>query len=804
MTKWHLTYVLVLLHCISWTQSAVLNFRFVDYNTLEDIEYVRVYQVETGKLSELDSLNEIQISLDKRPCTLVFSAPLYKSDTLKISTSNKTSYTVKLKTGSTQLGLLTIGDKDHYSMGYASLRGVDTENMALYKGMKTNDIAVDQIAGNKSINNARELYSQVAGINVWESDGAGIQLGIGGRGLSPDRSSNFNVRQNGYDISADALGYPESYYSPPSEAIGNIQVIRGAASLQYGTQFGGLVNFKLKTPYESQKFGLHTRTSFGSNNYLANYTQFGGRIGVNAYNVFINYKQGDDFRPNSGFNQLTAHASYKRLLSESSLISVEFTKMHYLAQQAGGLTDLQFYDDPYQSNRERNWFQVNWNLGSINYKSKLSKTSMIDVKAFGLIANRNSLGTLLRIDRADDDSERNLIQGDFKNIGLESRLLKWYGNNKQPHTLVAGFRIYKGQNTAYQGAATSDSDANFQFINKDSLSNDYIFPSYNLALFAQNIFQLTKRLSIVPGVRFEYISTKSEGYYRIVNRDLAGNIIEQRIIDEMQLNNRGLFLAGTGLTYDLNDNTEIFANFSQNYRAITFNDMRIVNPNFQIDPELEDETGYTGDIGIRGEIMNLFTYDISGFYIYYNNRIGFTTELNDQLNRLYILRTNVGSSRNIGVESYINFHADKIWSDSSKFRCVMFSNISIIDARYIASEEQNIQGNYVELAPPLLMRFGLSLGQDNWGVSWTYSFTDRQFSDATNAIITPTAVNGVIPAYSVQDVNVFINYKRFRLEVSINNVLDKAYFTRRASGYPGPGIIPSPGRLIFGTLQFKL
>jgi Fe(3+) dicitrate transport protein len=34
-----------------------------------------------------------------------------------------------------------------------------------------------------------------------------VQLGLGGRGLSPNRNSNFNTRQNGYDTAAaDALG----------------------------------------------------------------------------------------------------------------------------------------------------------------------------------------------------------------------------------------------------------------------------------------------------------------------------------------------------------------------------------------------------------------------------------------------------------------------------------------------------------------------------------------------------------------------------------------------------------------------
>ena len=74
--------------------------------------------------------------------------------------------------------------------------------------------------------------------------------------IDPNRTSNFNTRQNGYDISADVLGYPESYYTPASEALSEIQIVRGAASLQYGTQFGGLVNFKMKAPNPNRLLDL--------------------------------------------------------------------------------------------------------------------------------------------------------------------------------------------------------------------------------------------------------------------------------------------------------------------------------------------------------------------------------------------------------------------------------------------------------------------------------------------------------------------------------------------------------------------
>src|SRR6202008_5202190 len=116
----------------------------------------------------------------------------------------------------------------------------DVTGTAIYAGKKTELINLQYINANLATNNTRQIYARIPGLNIWEYDHGGLQLGIGGRGLSPNRSSNFNIRQNGYDISADALGYPESYYTPPTEAIDRIEILRGAAGLQFGTQFGGM------------------------------------------------------------------------------------------------------------------------------------------------------------------------------------------------------------------------------------------------------------------------------------------------------------------------------------------------------------------------------------------------------------------------------------------------------------------------------------------------------------------------------------------------------------------------------------
>ena len=92
----------------------------------------------------------------------------------------------------------------------------DIEKMSVYSGKKTEVIKVNQAVASLATNNARQIYNLVSGLNVFQNDDAGLQLNIGGRGLDPNRTSNFNTRQNNYDISADVLGYPESYYTPSS------------------------------------------------------------------------------------------------------------------------------------------------------------------------------------------------------------------------------------------------------------------------------------------------------------------------------------------------------------------------------------------------------------------------------------------------------------------------------------------------------------------------------------------------------------------------------------------------------------
>ena len=176
------------------------------------------------------------------------------------------------------------------------------------------------------------------------------------------------------------------------------------------------MNFKLKEGNAQKKFETilrHTLGSFGLNN---TFLSIGGKINNWNYYCYGNNKFGNEWRENSKFNLKNAYFKATNKFSEMGSFSIEFTKMNYLAQQPGGLTDKQFDINPDTSLRTRNWFKVDWNLAAIDFNYELSSSTKVNSRTFGLLASRESLGYLDQINRVDPMQERNLISGKFKNI----------------------------------------------------------------------------------------------------------------------------------------------------------------------------------------------------------------------------------------------------------------------------------------------------------------------------------------------------------------------------------------------------
>ena len=689
----------------------------------------------------------------------------------------------------------------------------DVEETAIYAGKKTEVVSLSKLTANKAINNPRQIFGQVVGLTINEGSEGGLQLSIGGRGLNPNRTSNFNTRQNGYDISADVLGYPESYYATPTEALEEIQIVRGAASLQYGTQFGGLVNFKIKSP-SNRELEISTRNTVGSNNLFTNFTSLSGTKGKFSYYTFYNFKQGDGFRPNSEFNSKNFFANLNYQFNDKTSLHFDYTHFNYLAQQAGGLTDFMFNEDPLQSNRERNWFAVNWNLYALRLKHKVSERADFSLQLFGLDASRKSVGYRSnRVSNNDiEGTVRDLISGDFVNWGAEARFLQRHDFLGTNNAFLIGAKYYQSKNASIQGPGSSGSGPDFSLAIDEfpSFANqsNYEFPNLNLSLFGENIFRVSENFSITPGFRFENIKTQAEGFYRKINVDLAGNVIFDEKIEENNVKERNFLLLGVGLSYKLKNRLELYGNVSQNYRSVTFNDIRTVSPSQVIAADITDEKGFTSDIGIRGQIADKVSFDASVFGLYYNDKIGEYEALNPNGSAAAVrLRDNIGTAITYGFEAMIDWSISKtFFAENEEFVWNVFTNSALTTSEYLKSNAPNIEGNEVEFVPLLNFKTGTSVGYKNFMTSLQLTYVTSQFTDANNSLTDKNdntyGIFGEIPAYYVADFSASYKWKMFKLEAGIINFTDNKYFTRRATGYPGPGIIPSENRSFYTTLEF--
>jgi Fe(3+) dicitrate transport protein len=696
----------------------------------------------------------------------------------------------------------------------------EIENNALFSGKKNEVIRMANINANFTTNNAREVFSKVPGVSVWENEGSGIQINVGVRGLSPNRSWELNTRQNGYDISSDIFGYPEAYYNPPLEAVESIQLVRGGASLQFGSQFGGMLNYVLKRETE-KPFSFETQNTLGSYGLMSSYNAIGGTKNKFSYYVYNHFRTGNGWRENSNYEVRNSHAFVAYQFSANTKLSLEYTNMDYEMQQAGGLTDAQFKDNPRQSFRARNWMGTPWNVAALVLDTKLSSNLTLNTKLFGLMGERNSVGFTSTPDTADaidattnDYANNRQVDRDFyKNLGIETRSIYSYKLGKQNQNLAFGARLYRANTTRKQAKnGTTASDFDLEIDGRFSRTLD--FQTDNIAFFAENQFKISDNLSVTPGIRYENIKSSIEG--RLGIKD--GN--DDNVTPESLTRNK--ILMGIGVEYKLNK-TNFYANFSQAFRPVLFSDITPPTTNDVIDKNLKDADGYNFDFGYRGNLLGWINFDVGYFYLNYNNRIGGIRKfINDDPNKdTYLFRTNLGTTVHKGIESFVDLNISKAIKVNQQIGDIqLFTTLSFIDATYtdfkitqvsgivpdITLTESNLAGNRVENAPRYIHNFGITWSYKSFSSTLQNRRTGKVYSDANNTE-TPSAsgVTGKLDGYSVYDLSMEYRFlEKFNVRGGVNNLSNTIYATRRAGGYPGPGILPNDARTFFISVGVKL
>ncbi|MEO6355905.1 MAG: TonB-dependent receptor [Ferruginibacter sp.] len=681
--------------------------------------------------------------------------------------------------------------------GFKTVRGTghmpEMKDGIIYAGKKNEVILVDSLDANKAVNNTRQILGRIPGLNIVETETGGFTAnGIATRGLNPIQSIEMNTRQNGYNISADIFGYNEAYYIPPTEAVQRIELVRGAASLQFGSQFGGLVNYVTQDAPINKPFEFTTSQTIGSFGLFNSFNSIGGNFKKISYYAFLQYRNIDGYRPNSQQWQLSGFGKVQYKASDKFNIGIEYSLLRNQLKMPGGLTDSLFNVSSKISTRARNWLKSPWNVVAAYINYTPTENTTISLKTTYLFSNRslvwrNEDGGPAAIDEIDpatnEFAPREVGSEDMHNITTELRVSQNYKSGNQKYTLAGGLR-YAFAWFKRQGGGEGTTGSDFDLSITGDWGYNLDFTTTNIAPFVENIFRVGNKFSITPGFRFEYLHSTAKGYKTKDNIKQSSN--ESR--------NRTFPLFGIGLEFKATNNTNIYGNFSQAYRPIDYSQLEPFGVTSKIDPNLKDAYGFNTDLGYRGTIKNFLNFDIGGFYLAYNNRIGVVVLTDPSTGNKYSYRTNISNSVHKGIESYVEFNLLKYLNTKSKYGLSIFNSFAYIDAKYTSGE---FKGNRVEAAAKTINRIGLIFNNNHFSATLQVNSIDDAYGDASNVKTSDDPIAGYIPAYTVLDFSATYKIKNYAIKFGSNNLTDKSYFTRRTDEYPGPGIIPSIGRSFY-------
>lgn len=378
-------------------------------------------------------------------------------------------------------------------------------------------------------------------------------------------TQNLLVTKDGIPFVADLFGYPTVYYAPPFEAIDRLEFIRGGASLLYGPQPAGVLNYVTHTPRRDRTWSVFAQQILGSDELSSTYLGADGTIGCLGYLAYFSRRAGESFREqNSDYE--TLGGSLKLVLDAGKATRWIFNFDAFSADsgEPGGLTlargpgSLNYDDNRNATQNQFDRVRVERYLLSLSLEHDFSDDTLLTATAYGGYFGRFSKrqqGTGFGQMPSGASADNNLIQlQQFYTFGTDARIRHhWLGWHER-QTLTAGLTTYYSD-SPYSVRRGNTPGAETGEL-RQRLGRETVYGS----VFAENRFNWG-RLSVTPAFRLVFINqsineTVNLGTGETLTPKL--NLARDSYLDVVPL-------TGLGLAYELAPKTQLYGNVSQGY-----------------------------------------------------------------------------------------------------------------------------------------------------------------------------------------------------------------------------------------------
>lgn len=169
-------------------------------------------------------------------------------------------------------------------------RGIAPTDLSKYSGSATrvDRTAIDELRPKDN----HEILARIPGVTVVNDDGMARHIGIGVRGSPPRRARKVLVLEDGQPINFSPFLDPSTHYTPPTDRVEAVEVIKGVVTPYGPLTNHGVVNFRNLNPFganetvisgaigyteHSQKSvnnmrHVHTRQNLGNVGIVASYS----------------------------------------------------------------------------------------------------------------------------------------------------------------------------------------------------------------------------------------------------------------------------------------------------------------------------------------------------------------------------------------------------------------------------------------------------------------------------------------------------------------------------------------------------
>ncbi|TVQ97506.1 MAG: hypothetical protein EA398_14405, partial [Deltaproteobacteria bacterium] len=386
---------------------------------------------------------------------------------------------------------------------------------------------------------ANQILRTQPGIHVADEEGLGLRLNVGIRGLSPDKSRNVLILEDGIPVALNPYGEPEMYYSPPIERIESIEIVRGHGSILFGPQtIGGVINYRTHAPPE--ELTVRSDLRFGSYDYRMGNASVGDTVGQVGYIVQASHRRFGGPR-NLNLVSTDVTSRFRLDLGDRTTADLRFGVYDEISNATYvGLTTPQFETNPRFNFAIYDTLPVRRLSASATISHLLSDDALLQTTLYGYTVTRNwqrqdfdrtpaegrayerafdgQGNRIADLAGAPDDGSGIFFRDSTGNrnrsfvvAGVEPRLtLDWRFANVD-NELTTGLRLH------YEYADEQRIDGTHGASRSGVMREDQDRTGYAFAAYALNRFIIADRIFLSPGLRMEYLHATREIYRQRVD-----------------------------------------------------------------------------------------------------------------------------------------------------------------------------------------------------------------------------------------------------------------------------------------------